>query len=138
MGCGTCYCFADEASRLEVGANIKVHFFCKRLRARPHTIPNKAPIESEIQSLKSALRLKLGCMTSMKPPNALVLRNSGDSPMRPVRANGKARAANAKKCTNLSLPSGAIGGAVSGHSIAVVSTAANIIVIWMSKCFCMK
>jgi hypothetical protein len=32
---------------------------------------------------------------------------TGSSPMRPVRASGKASAAKAMKCTSLSLPSGA-------------------------------
>jgi len=55
-------------------------------------------------------------------PKALAPMNTGSRPKRPVRASGKARAAKAMKCTSLSLPSGAGGGASSGQSIAVVRT----------------
>ena len=46
----------------------------------------------------------------MRPPKALAPTKTGTSPIRPVRANGKARVAKAIRCTTLSLPSGAGGG----------------------------
>ena len=81
----------------------------------------------------SALRLKLGCMSSMAPPKALAPTNTGSKPMRPVRAKGKASAAKATKCTSLSLPSGAGGGASMGQSIAMVRMSVTAIVSGMSR-----
>lgn len=88
---------------------------------------------SAIQSLKSAPRLKLGWMSSMAPPKALAPMNTGSRPKRPVRASGKASAAKAMKCTSLSLPSGAGGGASRGQSIATVRVNVTIIVRRMSR-----
>jgi len=53
--------------------------------------------------------------------------------MRPVRASGKAKAAKAARCTSLSLPSGAGGGASIGQSIAIVSVRAVRSVRGMSR-----
>ena len=53
--------------------------------------------------------------------------------MRPVRASGKASAAKATRCTNLSLHSGAGGGASIGQSIAMVSVRAVMSVRGMSR-----
>jgi hypothetical protein len=53
--------------------------------------------------------------------------------MRPVRASGKASAANAMKCTSLSLPSGAGGGASRGQSIATVTVSVTASVRAMSR-----
>ena len=50
-------------------------------------------------------------MSSIAPPKALAPIKTGRSPMRPVRASGKASAAKAMKCNSLSMPSGARGGA---------------------------
>ena len=62
------------------------------------------------------------------PPKELAPMKTGSSPKRPVRASGKASAAKAKKCTSLSLPSGAGGGACRGQSIAThrVSVTASV------------
>ena len=87
---------------------------------------------SAIQSFISALRLKLGWMSSMVPPYTLAPMKTGSSPKRPVRASGKASAAKAMKCTNLSLPSGDGGGASMGQSIAMVRVSATIMVRRMS------
>ena len=67
------------------------------------------------------------------PPKALAPMKTGRSPMRPVRASGKASAAKAMKCTSLSLPSGAGGGASSGQSIATVRVSVTISVRGMSR-----
>ena len=56
----------------------------------------------------------------MAPPKMLAPMKTGSRPMRPVRASGNASAAKAMKCTSLSLPSGARGGASRGQSIATV------------------
>ena len=69
----------------------------------------------------------------MAPPKALAPMNTGSSPMRPVRASGKASAAKAMKCTSLSLPSGAGGGASRGQSIATVRVSVTMIVSGMSR-----
>ena len=84
---------------------------------------------SATQSLTSALRLKLGWMSS----KALAPRKTGNSPKRPVRAKGKARAAKAIKWTSLSLPSGAGGGWSMGQSIATISASVTISVRGMSR-----
>ena len=86
-----------------------------------------------IQSLNSALRLKLGWTSSIAPPNALAPRNTGSRPMRPVRANGNASAAKAIKCTSLSLPLGARGGLSKGQSIATVTASVTISVRGISR-----
>ena len=88
---------------------------------------------SATQSLTSALRLKLGWMSSMAPPKALAPRKTGNSPKRPVRASGKASAAKAMRWTSLSLPSGAGGGLSMGQSIATVSVSVTISVRGMSR-----
>ena len=67
------------------------------------------------------------------PPKALAPMNTGSRPRRPVRANGNESAANATRCTSLSLPSGAGGGASSGHSIATVRASVTISVRGMSR-----
>ena len=53
--------------------------------------------------------------------------------MRPVLANGKESAAKAMRCTTLSLPSGAGGGASRGQSIATVKMRVTARVIGMSR-----
>ena len=58
---------------------------------------------------------------------------TGSNPKRPVRASGKASAAKAAKCTNLSLPSGAGGGASMSQSIAIVRVIVTISVRGMSR-----
>jgi len=96
-------------------------------------MPMITPTTSATQSLKSALRLKLGWMSSMMPPKALAPMKTGSNPKRPVRASGKARAAKAMKCTSLSLPSGAGGGASKGQSIATVRVSVTASVRGMSR-----
>ena len=58
---------------------------------------------------------------------------TGIKPKRRVRASGKASAAKAMKCTNLSLPSGAEGGVSKGQSIAMVRVSVTIMVRRMSR-----
>jgi hypothetical protein len=96
-------------------------------------MPIITPIMSATQSPMSALRLNAGCMSSMRPPKALAPMNTATSPRRPVRASGKASAAKAMKCTSLSLPSGAGGGASSGQSMATVRLMATKAVRGMSR-----
>ena len=96
-------------------------------------MPKTTPTMSATQSLTSALRLKLGWISSMAPPKALAPMKTGSSPKRPVRASGKARAAKAMKCTSLSLPFGAGGGASRGQSIATVKVSVTIMVRGMSR-----
>ena len=69
----------------------------------------------------------------MAPPKALAPINTLSSPRRPVRASGKASAAKAMKCTSLSLPSGAGGGASSGHSMATLRVRPTMSVRGISK-----
>ena len=69
----------------------------------------------------------------MAPPYPIAPMKTGSSPIRPVRASGKASAAKAMKCTSLSLPSGAGGGAFRGQSIATVRVSATIMVRKMSR-----
>ena len=69
----------------------------------------------------------------MAPPNVLAPMKTGSRPMRPVRASGKASAAKAMRCTSLSLPSGAGGGASSGQSIATVRVIVTMSVSGMSR-----
>ena len=69
----------------------------------------------------------------MAPPKALAPINTLSSPRRPVRASGKASAAKAMKCTILSLPLGAGGGASSGQSMATVRARPTMSVSGMSK-----
>ena len=73
------------------------------------------PTISATQSLMSALRLKLGCMSSISPPKAEAPIKTGSRPKRPVWANGNASVAKAMKCTILSLTSGE-GGASNGRA----------------------
>jgi hypothetical protein len=105
----------------------------RRLYKRPQPMPMITPIVSTIQSLTSALRLNIGWMSSIAPPNALAPINTLSSPSRPVRARGKASAAKAIKCTSLSLPSGARGGASSGQSMATVRARPTMSVSGISK-----
>ena len=66
-------------------------------------------------------------------PYALAPMKTGIKPKRRVRASGKASAAKAMKCTNLSLPSGAEGGVSKGQSIAMVRVSFTIMVRRMSR-----
>ena len=88
---------------------------------------------SATQSLTSALRLKLGWISSMAPPKALAPMKTGSRPKRPVRASGKASAAKAVKWTILSLPAGAGGGWSRGQSIATVNVKRTMSVRGMSR-----
>lgn len=58
---------------------------------------------------------------------------TGKKPKRPVQARGKARAAKAMTCANLSLPSGVGGGASKGQSIARVRVRVMTSVRLMSR-----
>jgi hypothetical protein len=88
---------------------------------------------SATQSLTSALRLNVGCISSMAPPKALAPMKTGRRPKRPVRARGKASAAKAMRWTILSLPAGAGGGWSRGQSIATVSVKRTMSVMGMSR-----
>ena len=90
---------------------------------------------SAIQSFISALRLKAGWMSSIKPPKALAPTNTGSKPKRPVLARGKESAAKAKRWTILSLPSGTGGGTSKGHSMEIVSMTVTISVRGISRYF---
>lgn len=72
-------------------------------------------------------------MSSIMAPKALAPMKTGSRPKRLVRASGKATAAKAIKCTRLSVPSGAVGGASSGQSIAAVRALVTIAVRGMSR-----
>ena len=96
-------------------------------------IPKTTPTISAIQSCISVLRPKEGWRTSIMPPKATAYKKTGISPMRPVRASGKARAAKATMCKSLSLPSGAGGGWSSGQSMAIVRMAVTISVRGISR-----
>ena len=96
-------------------------------------MPRATPIMSAIQSFISALRLKVGWMISITPPKTLAPTNTGSKPKRPVLERGKESAAKAKRCTSLSLPSGAGGGASSGQSIATVRMIVTISVRGISR-----
>ena len=72
-------------------------------------------------------------MSSIAPPKALAPIKTGRSPMRPVRASGKASAAKAMKCNSLSMPSGAGGGWSMGKSIATVRVRVTASVRGMSR-----
>ena len=96
-------------------------------------MPNKTPTMSAIQSFMSALRLKVGWMSSITPPKRLAPKNTGSKPKRPVLDRGKASAAKAMRCTILSLPAGNAGGWSKGQSIATVRMAITISVRWMSR-----
>ena len=69
----------------------------------------------------------------MRPPKAEAPIKTGNRPMRPVRARGKASAAKAIRWTSLSLPSGAGGGWSRGHSNATVNMIVTISVRGMSR-----
>ena len=75
---------------------------------------------SAIQSFISALRLKLGWMSSITLPKAIAPTKMGSNPSRPVLEKGNDRSAKAIRCTTLSLSSGAGGGASNGHSMVIV------------------
>ena len=107
----------------------------RRRYISPHTIPRTTPIMSATQSLMSALRLKVGWMSSMRPPKALEPTNKEINPMRPVLARGKESAAKAMRCTTLSLPSGARGRWSIGQSIVTVRVRVTMSVIVMSRYF---
>ena len=96
-------------------------------------MPTETPLISAIQSLISALRLKLGWINSITPPKALAPTNTGNNPKRPVRERGKDSAAKKMIWIILSLPPGAGGGASSGHSIAKVRKAVTIRVRGISR-----
>ena len=72
-------------------------------------------------------------MSSIAPPYTLAPMKTDRSPKRPVMASGKASAAKAIKCTSLSLPSGAGGGASRGQSIATVRVRVTAMVMRMSR-----
>ena len=91
---------------------------------------------SAIQSLPSALRLKLGWISSIAPPKALAPMKTGNRPIRPVRASGKVSAAKAMKWTNLSLFSDAGGGWRSGQSMQIIRMNVTIKVRGMSGYLC--
>ena len=59
---------------------------------KPQAMPNMTPMISISQSLMSAPRLNLGCISSRVPPKALALIKRGSKPKRPVRAKGKTSA----------------------------------------------
>ena len=104
-----------------------------RRYSKPQPMPKITPTISATQSLMSALRLKLGWINSMAPPKALAPTKTGSRPKRPVRASGKESTAKARRCTSLSLPSGAGGGASRGHSIATVRVSVAASVRGMSR-----
>ena len=60
-----------------------------RWKIRPQTMPVATPAMSAIQSFRSALRLKLGWISSIIPPKALAPKNIGSSPKRLVLESGK-------------------------------------------------
>jgi hypothetical protein len=96
-------------------------------------MPKPTPTTSATQSFMSALRLKLGCMNSIAPPKTLAPMKTGSKPKRPVRASGKASTAKATRCTSLSAPSGAGGGASRGESMATLRVMATKPVRGMSR-----
>ena len=96
-------------------------------------MPITTPTMSATQSFISALRLKLGWMSSIIPPKILAPTNTGSNPKRPVLERGKDRAAKATRCASLSLPTGAGGGAFKGQSMATVRVAVTVRVIGMSS-----
>ncbi|MEE2999632.1 MAG: hypothetical protein VX693_06880 [Pseudomonadota bacterium] len=63
----------------------------------PQTIPRATPMISANQSFMSALRLKLGWMSSIKPPKALAPTKTGSKPKRPVLESGRESAAKAMR-----------------------------------------
>ena len=123
----------SEASPVEVERAKNAQRLRRRRYTRPQPMPMITPTVSATQSLTSALRLNIGCMNSMAPPNALAPINTPKSPKRPVRAKGKASTAKAIKCTSLSLPSCTGGGAFSGHSMATVRARPTMSVSGISK-----
>ena len=107
----------------------------RRRYISPHRIPRTTPRMSAIQSFISALRLKLGWMSSITPPKALAPKKTESKLMRPVLERGNDRAAKAVRCTNLSLPSSAAGvGASKGQSMATIRIAITMRVRGMSRC----
>ena len=79
-------------------------------------MPSDTPAISAIQSCRSALRPKEGCITFISPPYVLAATKTGMSPMWPVEASGKASAEMAIRCTTLSVPSGAGVGLLIGQT----------------------
>ena len=104
-----------------------------RRYSNPHPMPRTTPTTSATQSFTSALRLKLGWMSSIAPPKALAPINMEIRPMRPVRASGNESAAKPMKCTSLSILSGTGGGASRGQSIATVRVSVTASVRGMSR-----
>ena len=96
-------------------------------------MPMATPTMSAIQSFTSALRLKLGWMSSMTPPKAHAPTNTGINPKRPVLERGKDRAEKKTRWTSLSPRSGADGGASKGQSMAIVRMAVTMRVRGMSR-----
>ena len=88
---------------------------------------------SAIQSVNSALRLKVGWMSSIVPPKALAPTKTGSNPKRPVLERGKESVANMMRCTTLSLPLGAGVGVSKGQSMATVRMLVTIMVRGMSR-----
>ncbi len=111
----------------------RIQWGWRRRYIRPQIIPRITPITSATKSFISALRLKLGWMSSITPPKRLAPKNTGLNPKRPVLERGKASAAKAMMCTNLSLPSGAGGGLSKGHSIVTARIRVRMRVIRMSR-----
>ena len=60
-------------------------------------MPAVTPAISAIKSFISALRLKVGWMSSMRPPKTLAPTNTGNKPKRPVLDRGKDSAAKAMR-----------------------------------------
>ena len=91
------------------------------------------PIMSATQSFMSALRLKVGWISSIIPPKTLAPKNTGSNPKRPVLERGKDNAAKAMRWAILSLPLSTGGGASKGQSIVTVRVRVKIRVIGMSR-----
>ena len=96
-------------------------------------MPRMMPMLSAKQSLMSAPRLKLGWMSSLKPPKALAPKNTRSNQKRPVLASGKESAAKAIRCRSLSLPLGAGIRLFKGQSVATVEMRVTTRVIGMSR-----
>ena len=82
------------------------HTLCICRHNQPQNMPKTVPAISATQSLMSAIRLKLGWISSTAPPKAIAPINTGSNPKRQVYASGKQSTANAMRCMSLSLPSG--------------------------------
>ena len=100
----------------------------------PNIIPRTTPIISATQSFISVLRLKVGCISSMRLPNALAHKYR-DQSNAASSGEGKESTAKAMICTTLSLPSGAAGGVSKGQSIATVRVTVTMRVMGISRYF---